>query len=58
MLRHAKEPNTDIPIKPNSKRNLEDYEPGASRSDVFNALKKTAKPVKSEKRVEPLAPAS
>ena len=55
------------PIRTNSKsshdtsiRNLEDYEPGATRSEVFTALRKAAKPIitKTRKRAEPLAPAS
>ena len=54
---------TDIPIKKNryaKKRELEDYEPRASRSDVLIDLRKTAEPVKvrSQKRAEPPETAS
>jgi hypothetical protein len=39
--------------------NLEDYEPGASQAQVFEALKKVVRSSKPpEKRKEPPAPAS
>lgn len=48
-------------IKENSNktRELEDYEPGASRAEIFGALKKVAKsPKPSQKRDEPPEPTS
>lgn len=56
--------STKSPIRTDSKsshatsmRNLEDYEPGATRSEVFATLKKAAKPIitKARKHVEPPA---
>ena len=60
----TKQPTTDIPIgiaskPPIAKRNLDDWEPGATREDVLRFIEKVAKsPKPSRKRAEPIAPAS
>jgi len=46
-----------IPENPPKKQNLEDCEPGASRSEVFNALKKVANAPKTKPSKRAVPPA-
>ena len=45
--------NADVDVRPRHKdKQLEDYEPGATREQVFQALNKVATTPKSKKRDE------